>query len=159
MTTRDDIESYLIRMDLVYDEVDDGMYLVRSGTSDLPVVVHCDDTLLHVSMKVIDLPRQPARETALYRTLLELNASEVIHGAYAIEGNDLILSNTLELETLDFNELQASLESIELSATSHMGRVSELAGVGGRRTSRSHQVGTGGVLPAEEVPGHHEEGP
>ena len=53
----------------------------------------------------------------------------MVHGAYAIEGDELILSDTHELETLDYHELQSSIESMELAASSHMGRVKELAGV------------------------------
>jgi hypothetical protein len=64
----------------------------------------------------------------LYRTLLELNATDVVHGAYGIEDGELILSDTLELETLDFHELQASMESMELAATSHMEQIRSLAG-------------------------------
>jgi len=42
----------------------------------------------------------------------------------------LILSDTLELETLDFLELQASIESMELAASGHMEKIKALAGVG-----------------------------
>ena len=129
MVTREDLESFLIRMDLEYEEVDEGMFLVRGRNSGLPVVVHHADALLLIRMKVMDLPEQPASEVELYRTLLELNATDVVHGAYGIEEGELILSDTLELETLDFHELQASMESIELAASGHMERVRELAGV------------------------------
>ena len=80
-------------------------------------------------MKLMDLPETLASEMELYRTLLELNATDVVHGAYGIEEGELILSDTLELETLDFHELRASMESIELAATGHMERVRALAGV------------------------------
>lgn len=129
MVTREDLESFLIRMDLDYDEVEEGMFLVRSGTSGLPVVLHYDGTLLLIRMKLVDLPEAPKDEARLYRTLLELNASDVVHGAYAIEGDELVLSDTHELETLDYHELQASVESMELAASSHMARVRELAGI------------------------------
>ena len=68
-------------------------------------------------------------EGAFYRALLELNATDVVHGAYGLENGELIISDTLELETLDFHELRASTESIELAATSHMTRIRALAGV------------------------------
>ena len=129
MVTREDLESFLIRMDLEYEEVDEGMFLVRGRNSGLPLVVHHADALLLIRMKVMDLPEQPASEMELYRTLLELNATDVVHGAYGIEEGELILSDTLELETLDFHELQASMESIELAASGHMERVHALAGV------------------------------
>jgi len=129
MVTREDLESFLIRMDIEYEEVDEGMYLVRGHNSGLPVVVHHADALLLIRMKLMDLPETLASEMELYRTLLELNATDVVHGAYGIEEGELILSDTLELETLDFHELRASMESIELAATGHMERVRVLAGV------------------------------
>ena len=130
MVTREDLESFLIRMDLEYEEVDKGMYLVRGRNSGLPLVVHYADDLLLIRMKVMDMPEvEDDKMCDLYRALLELNATDVVHGAYGIENGELILSDTLELETLDFIELQASIESIELAATSHMERIRSLAGV------------------------------
>ena len=130
MVTREDLESFLIRMDLDWQEVDDGMYLVRGRNSGLPMVVHHADNLLLIRLKVMDMPEVSPTEADLYRRLLELNATDVIHGAYGIEDGELILSDTLELETLDLHELQASMESIELAAGSHMETIRSLAGVG-----------------------------
>jgi hypothetical protein len=130
MVTREDLESFLIRMDLEYEEVDKGMSLVRGRNSGLPLVVHYADDLLLIRMKVMDMPEVVDGKCDLYRTLLELNATDVVHGAYGIENGELILSDTLELETLDFLELQASMESIELAATSHMQRIRSMAGEG-----------------------------
>jgi hypothetical protein len=134
MVTREDLESFLIRMDLDYQEIEPGMYLVQGRNSGLPLVVHHADSLLLIRMKVMDMPEASDGRIDLYRTLLELNATDVVHGAYGIEEGELILSDTLELETLDFLELQASMESIELAATSHMDRIRSLAGVEGEVT-------------------------
>ena len=128
MVTREDLESFLIRMDVEYEEVDQGMYLVRGRTDGFPLVVHYADALLLIRMKVMDLPSDNVNAEELYRTLLELNASDVVHGAYGIEEKELILTDTLELETLDFLELQASIESMEMAASSHMARIRSLAG-------------------------------
>jgi hypothetical protein len=127
MVSREDLESFLIRMDLEYEEVDEGMYLTRTEEGAAPVVVNHADALLLVRMKVMDLPETNDQTLALYRTLLELNATEVVHGAYGIEDGDLILSDTLELETLDFHELQATMESITLAAATHMDTIRGLA--------------------------------
>jgi hypothetical protein len=130
MVTREDLESFFIRMDLEFEEVEQGMYLVRARTTGLPIVVHCADALLLIRMKVMDLPELGDNALGLYRTLLELNATDIVHGAYGIEDKELILSDTLELETLDFQELQASLESMELAASVHKERIRALAGTG-----------------------------
>jgi hypothetical protein len=129
MVTREDLESFLIRMDLEYQEVEPGMFLVQGRNSGLPMVVHHADSVLLIRMKLMDMPGPEDGKVELYRTLLELNASDVVHGAYGIEEGELIISDTLELETLDFHELRASMESIELAATSHMERIRSLAGM------------------------------
>ena len=129
MVTREDLESFLIRMDVEYEEVDEGMFLVRGPNSGFPAVVHYSAPLLLIRMKVMDLPDEDSRTLELYKTLLELNATDVVHGAYGIEDGELILSDTLELETLDFHEIRASMESIEMAASAHMSRVHKLAGI------------------------------
>ena len=126
----EDVESFLIRMDLEYEEIDEGMFLVRSGEHSLPVVVHYTPPLLVLRLKVMDLPRDPEGDHGLgklYRELLEFNAMDVVHGAYGIEETELILSDSLQLETLGFTDVQASLESLQMAASSHMDRIKSLA--------------------------------
>ena len=129
MVTRDDLESFLIRMDLDFNEVDEGMYLVESSNEGPPVVVHHTPPLLVVRLKVMDLP-EGNDLSELYERLLIWNATDVVHGAYGIEEEDLILTDTLELETLDFPELQASVESMQMAASSHIDKIKALAGTG-----------------------------
>ena len=129
MVTREDLESFLMRMDLEYREVEPGMFLVQGRNSGLAMVVHHAESVLLIRLKLMDMPAPEDGKLDLYRTLLELNASDVVHGAYGIEDNELIISDTLELETLDFHELRASMESIELAAMSHMERIRSLAGM------------------------------
>ena len=92
MVTREDLESFLIRMDVEYEEVDDGMFLARGRNEGVPIVLHYSAPLLLIRMKLMDLPAEGAGSAELYRTLLELNATDVVHGAYGIEENELILS-------------------------------------------------------------------
>jgi len=126
MVTREDLESFLIRMDMDWDEVDEGMFLVQSPSGG--VVVHFSDPVLLVRLKVMDLPNGDSDLAELYRALLELNATDIVHGAYGIEDGELILTDTLELQNLDFEELQASVESLQFAAASHLGRIKVLAG-------------------------------
>ena len=129
MVTRDDVESFLIRMDLDFSEVDDGMYLVHTPNDGPPVVVHHSPPLLVVRLKVMDLPEGKGLGD-LYQRLLIWNATDVVHGAYGIEEEDLVLTDTLELETLDFPELQATLESMQMAASSHIEQIKALAATG-----------------------------
>jgi CesT_Tir_1 len=133
MISREDLESFLIRMDTEWEEVEEGMFLLRSNNGGPVVVVHHSDPVLLLRLKVMDLP-DGGEKTDLYRTLLELNATDIVHGAYGIEEGELIISDTLELSTLDFEELQASVESLQYAVASHMHRIRELAGVDSRES-------------------------
>ena len=129
MVTREDLESYLIRMDLEFEEVDEGMFLVQPKSDGPPVVVHHSPPLLLVRLKVMEMPE--GRDLSkLFKALLTWNATDVVHGAYGIDEEDLVLTDTLELESLDFPELQASLESMQMASASHMNEIKTLAGAG-----------------------------
>ena len=131
MVTREDLESYLLRMeDYETEELEEGMYMVRDRAGGPPIVVNHSPPLLLLRMKVMDLPESSPADADLFRALLELNATDLVHGAYGLEERELILSDTLELETLDFHELQASIESMQLAAAGHMERIRSLAGAG-----------------------------
>lgn len=129
MVTREDLESYLIRMDQDFDEVDEGMFLVQPRNDGPPVVVHHSPPLLVIRLKVMTLP-EGKDLGELFENLLVWNATDVVHGAYGIEGGDLVLTDTLELETLDFQELQASLESMQMAAASHIKQIKAQSGAG-----------------------------
>ncbi len=127
MVTREDLESFLIRMDVEHEEVAEGMFLVRSRNERLPIVVNHSPPLVILRMQILQLPDGEGSREELFRTLLELNASDVVHGAYGLEEGEIILSHTLQLETLDFPELQAAVESLQMAASSHMERIKTLA--------------------------------
>lgn len=122
MTTREDLESYLIRMELDFDEVDDGMWVVKPDDAGTNVVVHYSPPVVVLRLKVMDLTPggEDGRYTALYRRLLELNATDIVHGSYGIEVDEVVLSDALELDTLDFGELRSSYESMVFAASSHL---------------------------------------
>ena len=92
------------------------------------MVVNYSPPLLLLRLKVMDLPDDQGngKFTALYRKLLELNAGDILHGSYGIEENEVVLSDALELETMDFAEVRSSFESIVYAATSHLARLVEL---------------------------------
>jgi hypothetical protein len=126
MLTREELEHYLVGSALDIEEIAEGMYVVRSPVDRFPVVLHHTPPLLIVRLKILDLPQHGERLETLYRTLLELNATDVVHGAYGIEDGELILSDTLPLEHLDTSEVRAALESIQMAASSHLERIRTL---------------------------------
>jgi hypothetical protein len=43
----------------------------------------------------------------------------MVHGAYALDEDDVLLNDTLEYDTMDQGELQASLDAIGLALAQH----------------------------------------
>ncbi|NJD10486.1 MAG: YbjN domain-containing protein [Gemmatimonadetes bacterium] len=130
MVTREDFDDYLLRLGVDYEELDDGLWVIRSDEA-TSVVVSYSPPLVLLRLKVMELPRlDDARCAGLYRHLLELNAADIVHGSYGIEGNEVVLSDALDLEDLDFSELRSSFESLALAATSHTPKLMELVAVG-----------------------------
>jgi len=128
MTTREDLESYIIRMGVDAEEVADGMWVIAGADGSVPVVVNYSPPMVLLRLKVMDLPDGvPNHDLArFYRRLLELNATDIVHGSYGIEEGDVVLSDALELETLDYSELQSSYESLVMAASSHLAGLAQL---------------------------------
>jgi hypothetical protein len=120
MVTREDVESYLLRTGLDHQEIEEGMWLVHGGGGTADIVLHYSPPLLVFRLKVMDLPNDEQRCSGLFRMLLELNATDLLHAAYALEEGDVILTESLEVENLDFNELQATLDSFQMALASHL---------------------------------------
>ena len=127
MTSKEDLESYLLRMGVEHEELDDNMWLLKPAET-AGVVVNFTPPVVLLRLKVMDLPASAAdgKLTAFYRRLLELNASDIVHGSYGIEGNEVVLSDALQLEDLDYSELRSSYESMVMAATSHVSALAEL---------------------------------
>jgi hypothetical protein len=124
MVTKDEIEGFLDRLSAdgaTYTEVESGLWLVKpGGTQDFDVVVHYSPPVVLLRVKVMSLPKQNGNLATLSRRLLELNASDLLHGSYGIQGDSVVLTEALELAHLDYEELQASYESMTLALASHM---------------------------------------
>jgi hypothetical protein len=66
------------------------------------------------------VPSDKQLEATLNRRLLELNASDLVHGAYGIEEDSIVMAEALELSHLDFEEFQSAYESITVALASHL---------------------------------------
>lgn len=119
MVTHDDIESYLLRSGLVHEEVEEGMWVARSGDAAPALVIHFSPPLLVFRLKVMDVPDTENRCAGLFRRLLELNSTDLVHCAYALEEGDVILTESMEVENLDFNEFQATVDSFQMALATH----------------------------------------
>ena len=116
MKTVEDIESFLMRAALPYEAVQPGLWLVQLGEYGR-LAVSMAGPVLAFRIKVLDVPKQGREE--LFRTLLQLNTTEMVHGAFGIEGDAIVIVHALELENLDFNEFQAVIDDMSMAIAKH----------------------------------------
>lgn len=128
MVTREDIESFLDRLaseGATYREIEPGLWAVRPGGAlDLDFIVHHNPPVVVLRVKVMDLPATNGRSADLNRRLLELNATDLVHGSYGISSGSYVLTEALELEHLDYEEFQASYEGMTLALATHLRELS-----------------------------------
>lgn len=112
MKTAEDVESYLLRSGISYEQIKPGIWLLKlDGTDNF--VISIAGPVVVFRVKVMDLPGSD-RET-LFRTLLSLNTSEMVHGAFGLEGDSVVIVHALELENLDLNEFQAVIDDVSMA--------------------------------------------
>lgn len=122
-SAKEKLEGFFINLELVYEEIGDNMWLVTDEENGLQsVVVYVQEELVTLRAKVMDTPAE--NREAFFEELLRLNA-EMVHGAYAIEEESVILIDSLELPTMDLEEFQASLDSTGLALAQHFGRLAK----------------------------------
>src|SRR5258708_5844955 len=140
MLTKDDIESFLVRLSTTgatYTEVQPGFWIVRpSPDSELSIAVNYSPPVVLLRVNVMNLPDDPAQTATLTRRLLELNASDLLHGSYGIQENQIVLTEALELSALDYEEFLATYESMTLALASHLRERGSFRGATGARRPR-----------------------
>ena len=128
MITNDTIEEYLIDTELPYEQVQEGMWLIHDDHDyvDNVVVIHTPPVITF-RVKIMDISDIPEeKKSEVYEYLLRLNANELVAGAYGLEDDAVVITDSLQSENLDYNEFQASIDSITLSIREHHGQVRAL---------------------------------
>jgi hypothetical protein len=124
MVTKEDVEGFLNRLDgdgATHSELEPGLWIVKPGGAlDFDIVVSFEPPVLVISVKVMNVPSDRKLEATLNRRLLELNASDLVHGAYGIEEDSIVMGEALELSYLGYEEFLAAYESITVALASHL---------------------------------------
>ena len=124
MVTQEDIECFLDRLGAegaTYSEVEPGLWRLQPGGAfDFDVVVNYSPPVVVLRVKVMNLPSDDEAVATLSRRLLQLNASDLVHGSYGIERESIVRTEALELAHLDFEEFLAAYEGMTLALASHM---------------------------------------
>ncbi len=119
MTSREDIQSFLDRLELPAESVAEDMWRIETPEG-AELVVHHAPPVLVLRVRIMELPQDAVRAGELSRKLLEFNARDLVHGSYGIEGEHVVLTDALLLDDLNFREFEASVESLLLALSSHL---------------------------------------
>ena len=121
MITNDQIEEYLIRIELPFEQVEEGMWLIADENDSIEnIVVFHTPPVITFRVKLMEIAElDDQTRLTLFQTLLQLNANDMIAGAYGLEDNAVVMTDSLQSENLDFNEFQASIDSITMSIREH----------------------------------------
>jgi hypothetical protein len=120
MSHADTLESYMLRMELPHEQVnDDTWVLAPNSLRHARIIVRIDDPIVLYSTPLFSVTEAtPDRET-LYRRLLEFNDT-LLHCAYALDDSQIVLSGAQQIEDLDFGEFQAMVEDMSMALDSHL---------------------------------------
>lgn len=109
------VKNYVLDLDfqIVAENAEDGVIVINDEESGINrLVLGIADPLLIIEQYIVELKNPDA---ATYQSLLAKNR-DIIHGAFALDesGKKVLFRDTLQLENLDFNEIEASLNSLAL---------------------------------------------
>lgn len=116
--TNSKIEQYLVDLMLTYQKINASLWLLDDEDHSLHsvAIMHADPFVIFRA-EIMDAPKDNLLE--LYTKLLELNATDVIHGAYALENKKIVLINTLQYDTMDYEQFRTTLDSFSFALSQH----------------------------------------
>lgn len=109
----DKVKSFVLDLDLsiVYQNDEEEILVIEDETSGISnLVLACADPILIMEQFLFELKTD---DKEILKNLLIKNR-DIVHGAFALDetGNRVIFRDTLQIENLDANELEGSINSL-----------------------------------------------
>jgi hypothetical protein len=127
MRTVKDVEAYLGRLNRRFEPVEgqEGTYLLHSSENMPPIAMRVDPPLVVFRVHIGDAPKTD--HAPLFRKLLQINTKSLVHSSFGLEDDRIVLTSALELENLDFNEMEATLDEIDMTLAQQVPVLIELS--------------------------------
>ena len=110
------VKQYLFEMEIPVVSEDPAKELVvvdkeEDGIKNL--MIDCEEPILVLEQIIMKVPQAPGD---MFKRLLQMNR-DLVHGAFVLNENAelLLFRDTLQLENLDRNELEASIQALSLA--------------------------------------------
>lgn len=112
------VEEFLISMGVDYQEPQPGTWVVEDPDKGFPgILISHVEPIVVLSARVMKAPEH--ERESFFEQLLRLNYNGLSHGAYALDGDDVVLIDTLEYDTMDKEEFEAAIDAIGFALTEH----------------------------------------
>ena len=122
------VKNYLFELGYEINSEDSDNELVvitdeSRGIKDL--VIDCEAPILIFEQFIFELKKD---EPVVLKKLMQWNR-EVVHGAFVLDdsGKKVLFRDTLQLENLDLNELEASIDSLSFAMAEYSGDIIKFA--------------------------------
>ncbi|MBI5608885.1 MAG: hypothetical protein HY902_08380 [Deltaproteobacteria bacterium] len=120
--TLEDFENYVISSEIPSEQAGPSTWVLHDlAWGGAQIVVHVSDPLVVFRVKLAEVPAglSDSKRAALYGRLLQFNATDMLQGAYALEGSSVVAVEVMQLENLDHNEFLAAIDSLSQAITDH----------------------------------------
>lgn len=108
--------------DVTHEDPIDEVYVINDEDNGIKnLILDCEYPILVIEQYIFSLANTTSEN---YRLLLQKNR-EIVHGAFVVDesGKRVLFRDTLQLENLDLNELEGSLNSLKLLIAEYSGEL------------------------------------
>lgn len=111
----DTIKNYLIELNysISHEDKEDGIIMIQNHSEGINnMILGIADPILIIEQYIFKI-NNPSED--LFKQLLQKNR-DIVHGAFVLDesGEKVIFRDTLQIENLDLNEVEASINSLSL---------------------------------------------
>ena len=115
------VKEYLQEMDIliVDEDADEELVVVENEEEGIKnLIIDCEEPIVVIEQLIMKI--KPECDKEFFKWLLKVNR-ELVHGAFVLDdtGEMLLFRDTLQLEHLDYNELDASIRALSLAMSEY----------------------------------------
>jgi hypothetical protein len=109
------VKSFLreLEYEIIYEDEAEELVLVNKEEKGIKnLMIDCESPILVIEQVIFEIKTE---SLDIYKKLLQKNG-EIVHGAFMLDssGTKVLFRDTLQLENLDLNELEGSINSLSL---------------------------------------------
>ncbi len=120
------VKSYLLDLEysIIKEDEANGIFVISNKDGITNMIIAIADPILILEQQLFTIKNDSAD---IYKQLLQKNR-DIVHGAFAIdEKNNVLFRDTLQVENLDLNELEGSINSLSLLLSEYLDKILEFS--------------------------------